>query len=68
MNAADHGAAIFTGRTRDAMITDTELRSRVRQWNTAADQARRKIDWTFTVRDAERIFGSDWFNRIVSEH
>ncbi|WP_437992953.1 hypothetical protein [Sorangium sp. So ce145] len=36
--------------------------------NAAADRARRKSAWTFTVRDAERIFVSDWFNRIVSEH
>ncbi|AUX30302.1 uncharacterized protein SOCE836_024020 [Sorangium cellulosum] len=25
MNAADHGTAVFTDRTRDAMITDTPL-------------------------------------------
>ncbi|WP_437324960.1 hypothetical protein [Sorangium sp. So ce381] len=32
MNAADHGAAVFTDRTRDAMITDTPLRAPPPPW------------------------------------
>ncbi|CAN91079.1 hypothetical protein predicted by Glimmer/Critica [Sorangium cellulosum So ce56] len=53
---------------RNRIPTLAALGARVQQRNAAADRARRKIDWTFTVRDAERIFGSDWFNRIVAKH
>ncbi|WP_433930035.1 hypothetical protein AB3662_39670 [Sorangium cellulosum] len=70
LNTAEIEASLVSreclGRNRIPALA--ELRRRVRQWNAAADRARRKINWTFTVRDAERIFGSDWFNRIVSEH
>jgi Ser/Thr protein kinase RdoA (MazF antagonist) len=42
--------------------------SRVRKWNAAAHRARRKINWKFTVHDAQRVFGSWWFDGTVSEH
>ncbi|WP_438024679.1 transposase [Sorangium sp. So ce233] len=60
LNTAEIEASLVSreclGRNRIPALA--ELRRRVRQWNAAADRARRKINWTFTVRDAERIFGS----------
>jgi hypothetical protein len=69
-NAAEIEASLVSTEClgRNRIPTLAALRARVRQWNADADRARRKINWKFTVRDAERIFGSDWFNRIVSEH
>ncbi|WP_437732699.1 transposase [Sorangium sp. So ce1335] len=66
LNAAEIEASLVSreclGRNRIPALA--ELRRRVRQWNAAADRARRKINRTFAVRDAERVFGSDGFNRI----
>ncbi|WP_438016337.1 IS630 family transposase [Sorangium sp. So ce315] len=70
LNAAEIEASLVSSEClgRNRIPTLAELRRRVRQWNAAADRARRTINGTFTVRDAERVFGSHWFNRIVSEH
>ncbi|WP_437617194.1 transposase [Sorangium sp. So ce834] len=69
LNAAEIEASLVSRECldRNRIPTLAELRGRVRQWDAAAVRARRKINWKFTVGDAERIFGSDWFNRIVSE-
>lgn len=53
---------------RDRIASLAELRVRVSKWNAGADRARRKINWKFTVHDAERVFGSWWFDGTVSEH
>jgi hypothetical protein len=70
LNAAEIEASLVSREClgRNRIPTLAALRARVRQWNADADRARRKINWKFTVRDAERIFGSEWFNRILSEH
>lgn len=70
LNPAEIEASLVSreclGRDRIAMLE--ELRARIRKWNMVADRARRKINWTFTVHDAERVFGSWWFDGSVPEH
>lgn len=53
---------------RDRIGSLAELRARVQKWNASADRTRRKINWKFTVQDARRVFGSWWFDALVSEH
>ncbi|WP_438009344.1 transposase [Sorangium sp. So ce321] len=67
LNAAETETSLVSREClgRNRIPTLAELRRRVRQWNAAADRARREINWKFTVRDAEQVFGADWFNRIV---
>jgi hypothetical protein len=44
------------------------LKSRVAAWRARADRARRPIRWTFTVKDARRVFRYDGIITRRSEH
>jgi hypothetical protein len=40
----------------------------VDRWNAEAHRRRRTITWKFTIEDAKRVFGREWFNGILSQH
>lgn len=44
------------------------LQREVAAWNATADRARLRIDWTFRVDDARRVFRYDGITNLRSEH
>jgi hypothetical protein len=44
------------------------LRNEVTAWNRRADLPRRKINWTFRVNDARRVFRYEGINTPRAEH
>ena len=70
LNVAEIEASLLSREClgRDRIGSLRELRQRVTPWNRSATRRKRCIQWRFTVRDAARVFGADWFNNLATEH
>lgn len=70
LNPAEIEASLWAREClgRDRVSSLEELEARTIKWNENAHREKRKIVWTFTTKDAQKIFGYERINKHRSEH